>query len=110
MRYEEASSIEDLNQKVIDYESMGYKVENRSDNFVKLVKDDFSIGIFIILFLFLIIGALIYWAVKSGTKDEVIIRLEENSKTDDLNSCDNCGAVIKLTDSKFCPSCGSEIE
>lgn len=114
MHYEDVYSNDELNQKVTDYVAVGYKVENRTSNYVKLVKDDFSWGVFIILLFLLIIGALIYWAVKSGKKDEIIIRIK-NKDFHDINSvavkyCVNCGGSIASEESKFCPDCGIEIK
>ncbi|WP_225370693.1 hypothetical protein [Methanobrevibacter arboriphilus] len=87
MRYENVNNVEELNFRVNNYISSGYKLEIRDNNYAKLVKDDFDWAIFIILFLLLIIGALIYWAVKSGNKDEVIIQVgnEYNSGNMEYN-------------------------
>jgi putative hemolysin len=113
MRYEDVSNIDELNQMVVDYQAVGYKVENRSLNYVKLVKNDFSIGVFIILLFFLIIGALIYWAIKSGQKDEIIIRVKNdapiNVSSNAVKHCVKCGGAINSEDSEFCPQCGVEI-
>lgn len=112
MRYEDVNSEKELNQKIADYMAVGYKVENRTSNYVKLVKDDFSWGIFVILLFLLIIGALIYWAVKSGNKDEIIIRVKENAVSNNSNPikyCTECVESITSDESKFCPSCGNEI-
>jgi len=78
MHYEDVYSTEELNQKIADYVAFGYKVENRTQKYARLVKNDFSWITFIVLLFFLIIGAIIYWAVKSGNKDEIIIRVKEN--------------------------------
>ena len=79
MHFEDVYSTEELNQKVVDYVAFGYKVKNRTPKYAKLVKNDFSWATFIILLFFLIIGALIYWAVKNSAKDEIIIRVKDNS-------------------------------
>ncbi|KZX16721.1 hypothetical protein MBCUT_05850 [Methanobrevibacter cuticularis] len=116
MRYEDVNSNQELNQKVTDYVALGYKVENRTSSYARLVKNDFSWGIFVVLFLFLfIIGALIYWAVKSGNKDEIIIRVKENDTPNPIISsnaikyCTKCGGAINSEETKFCPECGTEI-
>jgi hypothetical protein len=113
MRYEDVNSNQELNQKVTDYVAMGYKVENRTSNYARLVKNDFSWGIFIILLFLLVIGALIYWAVKSGNKDEIIIKVKENALNNDSSNaikyCVNCGAGITSEETKFCPSCGEGV-
>lgn len=64
MRYENVSNIEKLNFKVNNYINSDYELEIQGNNYVKPVKDDFNWGIFIILLIFLVIGALIYWANK----------------------------------------------
>ncbi|MCL2156553.1 MAG: hypothetical protein FWH54_00850 [Methanobrevibacter sp.] len=114
MRYEDVDSNQELNQRVTDYVAMGYKVENRTNNYARLVKNDFSWGIFIILLFLLIIGALIYWAVKSGNKDEIIIRVKDNAPTNDSSNvvkyCTECGGVITSEETKFCPNCGESID
>ncbi len=130
MRYENVNNTEELNFRVNNYVSSGYKVEIRENSYVKLVKDDFSWGIFIILFLFLVIGALIYWAVKNGNKDEVIVQVEntfgdsvgnsvnnEASQTQNSSSNQNPSKDLKCPsceyenneDSKFCFNCGTEL-
>jgi len=113
MHYEDVSSTEELNQKVADYMAFGYKVKNKSSNYARLVKNDFSWGIFIILLFFLIIGAIIYWAVKSGNKDEIIIRVKndtpKNTSSDAVKYCVKCGGAITSEKSQFCPNCGIEI-
>jgi len=76
MRYENVKDASELNFRVDNYILEGYKSEIRSENYAKLVKDDFSVDVFLILFLLLIIGAIIYWAVKSGKKDVVIVKVE----------------------------------
>jgi len=40
MRYEDVYSTEELNQKVTDYVAFGYKVENRTSTYARLVKND----------------------------------------------------------------------
>jgi len=82
MHYEDVYSTQELNQKVTDYVAFGYKVENRTPKYARLVKNDFSLVTFIVLLFLLIIGAIIYWAVKSGNKDEIIIRVKENIVND----------------------------
>lgn len=113
MRYEDVNSNQELNQKVTDYVAMGYKVENRTPTYARLIKNDFSWGIFIILLFLLIIGALIYWAVKSGNKDEIIIRIKDNTPNNDnsnvIKYCTKCGADIVSEESKFCPKYGESI-
>ncbi|MGL6298340.1 MAG: hypothetical protein ACRC1M_04145 [Methanobacteriaceae archaeon] len=114
MRYDDVYSTEELNQKVADYVAFGYKLESRTPKYARLVKNDFSWGTFIVLLFFLIIGALIYWAVKSGNKEEVIIRVKENAKNDDVSYnavkyCVKCGAGISSEYSKFCPKCRTEV-
>jgi len=114
MHYEDVHSVEELNQKITDYVAMGYKVKNRTANYSRLVKNDFSWGIFIILFLLLIIGAIIYWAVKSGNKDEIVIRVKENIPDNTISNvnkyCEKCGVAINSEKSKFCPECGTLIK
>ena len=85
MHYEDVNSMQEFNQKIADYVALGYKVEKRTSNHARLVKNDFSWGIFIILLFLLIIGAIIYWAVKSGNKDEIIIRVK-NDVSNNINS------------------------
>ena len=113
MRYEEVNSNQELNQKVADYVAMEYKVENRTPTYVRLVKNDFSWGIFIILLFLLVIGALIYWAVKSGNKDEIIIRVKDNAPNNDnpnaIKYCTKCGTSITSEETKLCPECGENI-
>lgn len=113
MHYEDVSSTQELNQKVADYVAFGYKVENKTSNYARLVKNDFSWGIFILLLFLLIIGALIYWAVKSGNKDEIIVRVKDNTPTSVVSNavkyCTKCGGAINSEETKFCPSCGTEI-
>jgi len=120
MHYLDVYSTDELNQKVADYVAFGYKVESRTPTSARLVKNNFSWGIFIILFLFVfIIGAIIYWAVKSGNKDEVIIRIKESTTPNSIpinnvnpnvvKYCSKCGGGITIEDSKFCPNCGAEI-
>jgi len=118
MRYEDVSSTEELNQKVADYVAFGYKIDNRTANYARLVKNDFSWGVFIILLFLLIIGALIYWAVKSGNKDEIIIRVKDNAlnNVDHANVsfnaikyCTKCGGAITSEETEFCPNCGESI-
>lgn len=131
MRYENVNTVEELNFRVSNYIRSGYKVVVRDNNYANLVKDDFSWGIFILLLLFLIIGALIYWAVKSGNKDEVIIQVgnaygrpnveynQDNTATQTQNEspsqapakdlkCPSCDHVNDK-DSKFCFKCGTEL-
>ncbi len=119
MRYEDVNSEEELNQKVTDYIAFGYKVENRTPKYARLIKNDFSWGIFIILLFLLIIGALIYWAVKSGNKDEIIIRVKESNSNNDISTnndfspsavkyCTKCGGAIDSEETKFCPIFGAE--
>ena len=114
MRYEDVYTTDELNQKVTDYVAVGYKVENRTSNYARLVKNDFSWGVFVILLFLLIIGALIYWAVKSGNKDEIIIRVKDsapdNVSSDAVKYCTKCGGAITSEESKFCPKCGIEIK
>ena len=132
------NSVEQLNQVVNNYTTMGYEVKNRTPTSVKLVKDDFSWGVFIILLLLLIIGALIYWAVKAGNKDEVLVTIQNgatgiptpinpaipaetaipltanntNANTDQqaVQYCSECGSPIYNMRSKFCPNCGFKLE
>lgn len=110
VHYEDVYSVEELNQKVANYVAVGYKVKNKTSNYARLVKDDFSWGIFIILLFLLIIGALIYWAVKSGNKDEIVIRVKEktfnNTNSSVAKYCVECGSIIN-EGSNFCENCGT---
>ncbi|MEA4957740.1 hypothetical protein SDC9_07619 [bioreactor metagenome] len=45
MRYEDVNSEQELNQKVTDYVAMGYKLENRTNNYARLVKNDLILRI-----------------------------------------------------------------
>ena len=76
MHYEDVNSTDELNQKVADYMAFGYRIENRTSSYVRLVINDINWGVFIILLLIMIFPALIYWAVKSITKDEIIVRVK----------------------------------
>ena len=116
MHYEDVYSEQELNQKVADYVALGYEVKNRTSSYAKLVKNDFSWGIFIILFLLLLIGALIYLiyylAFKKSDKDEIIIRVKNNT-TNNTNSnvakhCAKCGS-INNEGSNFCENCGDSL-
>lgn len=121
MHYENAYSKQSLNQKVSDYEAKGYKVKDRTHNYVKLVKNDVNWWIFIILLIFIWIIAIIYLIYKLLNKDEIIIRLKEdvsnivntnNTNTidsDEIDYCKKCRVIINSKNSKFCQSCGIKI-
>lgn len=124
MRYENVSTLEELNFRIMNYQSVGYNIEARDNNHARLAKDDFSVGIFLVLLLFTIVGGIIYWAVKKGNEDIVIIQLdgtannmqmnynpvsnvlvEENNRGVKCSSCD----FINEEDSNFCFKCGNEL-
>jgi len=105
MRFEDVDSVQELNQKVSDYIVLGYRIKSKTSTHVQVVKNEFSWGIFIVLFFLLIIGAviyLIYWAVRS--KDEVIIRV----KNEDIKCCEKCGEILSSKESKFCQNFGTK--
>jgi RNA polymerase subunit RPABC4/transcription elongation factor Spt4 len=124
MRYENVSSLEELNFRVMNYQSVGYELEYGDNNHASLVKDDFSTAIFIILLLFGIILGLIYWAIKSGKEDRVIIQLDRTANNmqigysqvpnvpveynDNGVECSSCGFVNE-EGSNFCFKCGNKI-
>lgn len=86
MRYENVPKVEELNFRIMNYQSVGYNIEVRDNTHARLVKDDFSVGIFIILSLFFaIIGGIIYWAIKSGKEYIVIIQLDRTVNNMQMN-------------------------
>jgi len=113
MFYDDVYNKDELNQKVTEYVAMGYKVKNRTFNYVKLVKDDFSWVILVILILFLFPIGIIYYFVKNGNKEEIIIRVKDvapaNVSSNAVKYCVKCGGAIASEESKFCPECGIEI-
>ncbi len=81
----------------------------------------------------LVIGGIIYWAVKSGKKDEVLITLQSNNdnpapavdpikeiqvkKKDSpvenkpaVKYCSECGTPVYSIKSRFCPNCGYKLD
>lgn len=132
------NSVDELNQVVNNYTTMGYEVRNRTPTSVKLVKDDFSLGIFLLLFFFvMILGGIIYWAIVSGRKDEVLVTMQgngvgiqyainpaiqtstasypvannnTNANKEVVQYCSECGNPIYTKRSKFCPNCGFKLE
>lgn len=125
MRYENVPTVEELNFRIMNYQSVGYDIEVRDNTHARLVKDDFSVGIFIILLLFFaIIGGIIYWAIKSGKEDIVIIPLDKTVNNMQMNyrpvpnvlieqnnrgiKCYSCDFVNE-EDSNFCFKCGTKI-
>lgn len=124
MRYENVSTVEEMNFRIMNYQSVGYELEFRDNNHASLFKDDFSTGIFIILLLFFaIIGGIIYWAIKSGKEDRVIIQLDRtvnnmpigynqvpNVQTEYNNGieCSSC-SFVNEEGSNFCFKCGNKI-
>ncbi len=119
------NSVNEFNQTKQNFIRMGYKVIRKSPNSVTLEKNEFDIIIFLILLLLLVIGAIIYWAVKSGRKDQVLITLQSNDnspapikeiKTENAENkpavkyCSECGTPVYSEKSRFCPSCGYELD
>lgn len=87
MYYVDIYSDCELDQNIIDYRPIEFKVKDRTKNCVKLIKNKFSQGIFIILLFFLNRGANINCAVKNRNLEEVIIR--NKNKTAFHNSTKN---------------------
>ncbi|MGL6299086.1 MAG: zinc ribbon domain-containing protein [Methanobacteriaceae archaeon] len=123
MRFETVSNEEEYNFMINQYIANGYKVETRGISSARLVKNEFSVGVFIVLLFLLIIGGLIYWAVKSGQKDVVVIRIGNNNAPIRSNIvptsepsnpitvakyCVECGNLL-IEESKFCQKCGKEL-
>lgn len=125
MRYENVSTLDEMNFRIMNYQSVGYEIEVKDNYHARLVKDDFSVAVFIILLLFVaIIGGIIYWAIKRDSNDIVIIQLDKtyNNMSSEYNQvsnvpnecnndgieCSSCGAVNK-EDSKFCSDCGEKL-
>lgn len=124
MRYENVSTVEELNFRIMNYQSVGYDIEVRDNTHARLAKDDFSVGIFLVLLFFTIIGGIIYWAVKKGNEDIVIIQLDRTANNMQTNyssvpnvpieqnnagiKCSSCD-FINEEGSNFCFKCGNEL-
>ena len=116
MRYENVSDSEELNFKVNQYINDGYKVEFKDEKQATVVKSKFSIGLFIILLILLIIVGLIYLAIQYGKKDIVVIQVKDASnqqecvipKTKKIK-CLKCG-YKNDSGSKFCLRCGNDLK
>ena len=132
MQYIQVNSVNEFNQTKQNFIRMGYKVIRMTPNSVQLEKNEFNGGIFIILLLLLVIGGIIYWAVTSGRKDEVLITLQSNNNNpaptaapikeikaentatvenkQAVKYCSECGTPVYSEKSRFCPSCGYELD
>ncbi|MDR0913043.1 MAG: zinc ribbon domain-containing protein [Methanobrevibacter sp.] len=115
MRYENVSDSEELNFRVNQYINDGYKVEFKDEKQATVVKSKFSVGIFILLLILIIIGGLIYLAIRYGKKDIVVIQVKGTSnqqqytlpQTENIE-CSKCGYKNESA-SKFCLSCGNDL-
>jgi hypothetical protein len=72
------SNTSELNQKVTEYQSKGFKIETSTNKTVVMKKKGYSTALLIILILFLVIGAIIYYVL---SKDEIVtISISENNQ------------------------------
>lgn len=79
MRIQTASSKAEFNNQLNNYIMMGYQTEGMAtESSVHLVKKKkVNVAAAIFLFLFTIIGGIIYVCVASGTQDEVLLKVED---------------------------------
>ena len=114
MHYETVQNIDELNFKINNYINQGYKLEFKDDNQATLVKNKFSWGIFVLLLFLLIIGAVIYLAIRHGAKDVIIIKIGEINTKNQFNHikinniCQECG-YENDQGSFYCLSCGNKL-
>jgi len=74
INFEEINNEEDLKFKIGEYKKEKYKIIEVTENTIKLEKNNFSAGIFLILLLFFIVGGIIYYIIINNQKDTVIIK------------------------------------
>lgn len=111
MRYETVQNKEELDFRVKNYKQEGYKIKWENGTNVKIVKDDFNIGVFLLLLLFFVIGGLIYAIIKSGSKDTVVISIDGNYNVPEVKEFFECRVCGEEFDSKekYCPYCGIKV-
>ncbi|WP_297981496.1 zinc ribbon domain-containing protein [uncultured Methanobrevibacter sp.] len=107
----------EFNQQMQMYLAQGYKIKSNFNGTAILGKKSYSLGLLIILIIFLFPIAIIYYLVASDDVVTIILSNGQSTTTSSSNSnaekvvsyCTNCGQGL-FKDSKFCPECGATIK
>ena len=96
-------SQKEFDEAIERYIASGYVLESNMGDTAVLRKKGFKLWIFIVLLIFILVGAILYYFLSD---DNVVILKKVASSG---RYCEKCGSSLKEGE-KFCPNCGATIK